>query len=129
MIKRIGAGICAFVLLLGLSACNSDKNGGESTANSTTVKETRIHNYFKDVLPEFDFKNDVSEEYNEGISYVLRAEASEKEVKKYIKELKKAGFDESAVESEKYYAARNADGYHIELTHIDEILTVYVRKM
>ncbi len=128
MVKKIGAGICAFALLLGLSACSPD-NGKGLTEPSTTVKETRIYNYFKDVLPEFDFKNDVSEEYNEGISYVLRVESSEKEVKKYLKELKKAGFAESAVESEKYYAARNTDGYHVELTHIDGILTLYVRKM
>lgn len=129
MIKRIAAGICAFALLFALSACNPDKNDNVSTAESTTVKETRIHNYFKDALPEFDFKNEPSEEYNEGISYVLRVESSEKEVKKYLKELKDAGFTESAVESEKYYAARNADRYHIELTHIDGILTLYVRKM
>lgn len=129
MIKRISAGICAFALLLALSACSPDENDGELTANSTTVKETRIHNYFKDALPEFDFKNDPFEEYNEGISYVLRVNASEREVEKYLKELKKAGFEESAVEAENYYAARTADGYHIEITHIDGILTVYVRKM
>ena len=41
--------------------------------------ETRIYNHFKDAVPEFKFKNTPTEEYNEGISYVLRVEASEKE--------------------------------------------------
>ncbi len=130
MIKRICAAVCAFALLLGLSACSPDKGGeGITQTPETTVKETRIYNYFKDAVPEFEFKNTPTEEYNEGISYVLRVEASEKEVEKYIKALQKAGFTESAVQAEKYFAARNAEGYHVELTNIDGILTVYVRKM
>ena len=128
MIKKICAALCAFLFLLGFSACSPDK-GGEEFVETTTVKETRIYNHFKDAVPEFNFKNDPTEEYNEGISYVLRVEASEKEVEKYIKALQKAGFTESAVEAEKYYAARTAEGYHVELTNIDGILTVYVRKM
>lgn len=129
MFKKICAGACALVLLLGLTACQPDNIEGQTVAESTTVKETRIYNHFRDVLPEFKFKNDPTEEYNEGISYVFRVEASEKEVEKYIKALQKSGFTESAVEAEKYYAARNAEGYHVELTNIDGILTVYVRKM
>ncbi len=130
MIKKIFAGVCAFMLLVLLPSCKTeDNNFPETSTRSTTVMETRIYNYFKDVVPEFKFKNDPTEEYNEGISYVLRVEASEKEVKKFLKELKDAGFSESSVESEKYYAARNTDGYHVELTHIDGIMTLYVRKM
>lgn len=130
MIKRIVASVCAFIFSLGLSACSPDKGGEVVTQTTeTTVIETRIYNYFKDVVPEFKFKNDPTEEYNEGISYVLRVEASEKEVEKFLKKLKNAGFSESAVESEKYFAARNADGYHVEMTHIEGIMTLYVRKM
>lgn len=130
MIKRIAASICVFMFLLGLSACSPNRVGEEITQTAeTTVKETRIYNHFKDAVPEFKFKNTPTEEYNEGISYVLRVEASEKEVEKYIKALQKAGFTESSVQAEKYFAARNSEGYHVELTNIDGILTLYVRKM
>lgn len=129
MFKKITAGICVFALLFTLSACSLNKNGGGATAETTTVKETRIHNYFKDALPEFDFKNEPSEEYNEGISYVLRVNASNKEVAKYIKKLKSAGFDQNVTEAENYYAAKNADGYSLELTYIDDILTLHIKKV
>lgn len=132
MIKRITALIFALMILMSVSACNIDKDNTLSPSAataSTTVKETRIHNGFKDQLPEFKFKNEISEIYDEGLSYIVSVECTEKECEKYIKELKNAGFVNEAIEAEHYYTAVNADNYFVELTYVEEMLTLYMKKV
>ena len=94
-----------------------------------TARITKIHNNFKDVLPDFKFENPVSEKYEESIRYVLSVKCSEKETEKYINALKKAGFVNSATEASTYYSAKTEDGFFAEVTYINEILTVHVKKV
>lgn len=130
MIKRIIAAASALLILMSLSACSvrkDDVSDSISTA-ATTVKETRIHNNFKDALPDFEFDNPVSEDYQESIKYVFNVECSEKECEKYIKELKNAGFLNNAIETDSYYTASTEEGYFVEMTYINGTLTVYTKK-
>ncbi len=127
MIKRVAASLLVLMLLFGVSACKDNENSLSS--EKTTVKETRLHNYFSEQLPEFSFDNEVTEEYNEGFSYILRVNASEKECLKYIEKLKKADFVNDPIEADAYYAAKNGKGYFVEVTYIEGMLTVFVKKV
>ena len=131
MLKKTLLIFVLLTFLFAVSACdseyeNSDKQGTNNY--SYTARETKIYNYFKDRIPEFDFKNEPVEKYDEGISYVLTVRCSEKEYKKYIKKLKKSGFELNSYEAETYYSATDSDGYFAEVTYIEDMLTVYVKK-
>ncbi|MBQ2848007.1 MAG: hypothetical protein IJE74_07105 [Clostridia bacterium] len=128
MFKKFLLFFISLFIILGISACgveNNDKN--TSNMISFTSKETLIHNYFKDRIPDFNFKNEVVEKYDDGISYILTVKCDKNEFKKYLKKLKKAGFEENVVEAETYYSANDGDGYFIEATYVGEMLTVYVK--
>ncbi len=131
MVKKIIAAVCAVAALFCLSACNinRDNSKAEITTVLQTERVTRIHNNFKDVLPSFKFENPISEKYEESIRYVLSVRCSQKEFEKYVKALKKAGFVNSATEASTYYSAKTEDGYFAEVTYIQEILTVHVKKV
>ncbi len=128
--KRIIALICAVLIVSGITACKKiDINqNSQSTKASTTVKETRIHNNFKDVLPKFDFDSQLSENYREGMSYSFSAECSDNKFKKYVDKVKKAGFVSKASEGEGYFAAYSEDGYYTEMTLVGGRITVYIKR-
>lgn len=128
MLKRFVAAVSALLIIFSLSSC-SIKKGDENPEVSVTVKETRVHNNFKDVLPKPDFDGEISENYDEGIKYSFNVKCSEKECEKYIKQLKKAGFVERATETKNYYTAVTEDGYFVEMTYINGNLTVYTKKI
>ncbi len=131
MVKKIIAAVCTAAVLFGFSSCNVEKNETDEITLSapTTARITRIYNNFKDVLPDFKFKNPISEKYEESIRYVLSVRCSEKEMEKYVDALKKAGFVNAATEASTYYSAKTEDGYFAEVTYIQEILTVHVKKV
>lgn len=129
MLKKILAAALIAAIAVSVSSC-SIENGVSSvtTTTSTTQQETRIHNSFKDVLPDFGFDSTPVENYREGISYSFSAECSEKDYKKYIDAVKKAGFEVNAVEADGYYSAYTADKYYVEITLVGDFITVYVKR-
>lgn len=132
MLKKIISAALAVLLLAGLSACSIKDDTSDKTrfsVSTTVLRETRIHNYFKDMLPDFEFENQVSESYEESVKYIFNVECSERECKKYIEALKEAGFVNSATETESYYTASTDEGYFVEMTHINGMLTVYTKKI
>lgn len=129
MIKRISAAILSFSLLLCLCSCNlgSEKeNGGLKNNVSVTAKSTAVHNHFKDRVPGFDFKNKPVEKYEDGLSYSLSVKCSDREYSSYLKKLKKSGFEINPVEADSYYSASDEKGYYVEVTYVNEMLTIYV---
>lgn len=131
MFKRFIAALSAVLIIFGMSACSIKENEtiNKTSSDVTTVKETKVRNNFKDVLPKPKFDNEISEDYEEGIKYSFSVKCSEKECEKYIKQLKKAGFVERATETESYYTAFTEDGYFVEMTYIGGNLTVYTKKV
>ena len=127
MLKRFAAAAAVLLVFFSFSSCNVKDD--EISEVSVTVKETRVHNNFKDVLPKPDFDGEISESYDEGIKYSFNVKCSEKECEKYIKQLKKAGFVERATETKNYYTAVTEDGYFVEMTYINGNLTVYTKKI
>ncbi len=127
MIKRISAAVLAVIMIMSISACSI--NNDKSDTVTTTVKETKIHNNFRDVLPDYNFDNEISEDYEESVKYSFNVKCSEKECEKYIEKLKKAGFTERATETDNYYTAVSKDGYFVEMTYINGNLTVYTKKI
>ena len=127
MLKRFAAAAAVLLVIFSFSSCNVKDD--EIPEVSVTVKETRVHNNFKDVLPKPDFDGEISENYDEGIKYSFNVKCSEKECEKYIKQLKKAGFVERATETKNYYTAVTEDGYFVEMTYINGNLTVYTKKI
>lgn len=131
MIKQIISALVVLMLVLSVSACkkiDSDVIGNATSALASTRKETRIHNNFKDVLPDFTFDSDPVEKYQEGISYTFSARCSERKFNKYIDKVKKTGFDKNAVEADGYYAACSEEGYYIEATLVNKNITVYTKR-
>ncbi len=131
MLKKISVLLVTVILISGFSACSIKNNKNTDPtmpAISLTAKETLVHNYFRDKIPEFDFDNTPIEKYKDGLSYVLTVECSEKEYKQYIKKLKKAGFEENVSEADSYYIATDAEGYLAEVSYVTGMLTVYVKK-
>lgn len=131
MLKRILAAVTAVSLVMSVSSCSIDDNTAGKTdarSNTTTQKETRIHNNFKDVLPEFKFDGEPVEKYEEGLSYTFSAECSESNYEKYIRQIKKAGFENKPVEANGYYAAYNAENYFVEITLVGDYITVFTKR-
>lgn len=130
MLKRILAGAAALLLVLSVSACsiNDETRNQTKAGKTTTVKETRVHNNFKDTLPEFDFDSEIVEKYSEGISYTFSAECSEGKFDRYINKVQKAGYENNAVSAFGYYAAYNAENYYVEITLVNDMITVFVKR-
>jgi len=129
MFKRLLAFSLVFMLAVGFSACKVDKNNASGRKDSeTTQKVTKIYNSFKDTLPDFGFDSVPVENYVEGISYSFSAECSKSDFDKYIKAVKKTGFDVKPVEGNGYYKAYNAEKYFVEIVLVDGVITVFVKR-
>ncbi len=130
MIKRFFAAVLLAVIALSISSCSIDNNGGlyEKPTAVSTQPITRIHNSFKDVLPVFGFDSAPVENYREGISYSFSAQCSSRDYEKYIDAVKKAGFELKAAEADGYYSAYTADDYYVEITLVENMITVYVKR-
>ncbi|MBQ3045969.1 MAG: hypothetical protein IJD49_08465 [Clostridia bacterium] len=130
MKKRVLAVLLLSSIALSITSCKIDKNidfSGDTTAQSTQ-KETRIHNSFKDVLPDFGFDSVPLENYREGVSYSFSAQCSEKDYEKYIDAVKKTGFNVNSTEANGYYSAYTEDDYFAEITLVDGMITVFVKR-
>lgn len=130
MVKKIISLLSAVMVVMSISACKKIENsnqGGQSVSASATVKETRIPNDFKDVLPDFDFDGEPVETYKEGLSYSFSAKCSKSKFKKYIGKVKDAGFENKASEGEGYYAAYS-EGYYTEITLVNGNITVFIKR-
>ena len=129
MIKKISSLLLVLLISVSFISCGADNSGKKSAPSySFTQKLTLIHNYFKEKLPDYDFKNEPAEKYRDGVSYTLSVSCSLKEFKKYVKKLKKAGFEENITEVETYFSANTADGYYVEAMYAVDMLTVCVKK-
>ncbi len=129
MIKKISSVLLIMLISVSFISCGADNGGKESAPSySFTQKSTLIHNYFKEKLPDYDFKNEPVEKYRDGVSYTLSVSCSLKEFQKYVKKLKKAGFEENITEAETYFSANTADGYFVEAMYVVDMLTVSVKK-
>jgi len=131
MLKKITAAVLVAITALSLCSCNSIENNGNvgNTSEFTTQPQTRIPNNFKDVLPKFKFNSDLVENYREGLSYSFSAECSERNFNKYVKALKKAGFEINPAEADGYYAAKSADKFYVEATLVSGNITVYIKRV
>ena len=130
MIKKI----TALLLILSLSACVSacsvnDNPKEDKQTKATTEQVTLIRNTFKDVLPKYNFKNEIKETYVDGINYKFTVKCTQKDSEKYIDKIKKAGFELNAAEGTNYYSARTEDYYSVEITYIGETLTVLCKRV
>ena len=99
MIKKI----TALLLILSLSACISacsvnDNPKEDKQTKATTEQVTLIRNTFKDVLPKYNFKNEIKETYVDGINYKFTVKCTQKDSEKYIDKIKKAGFEKVFIE-------------------------------
>lgn len=129
MLKKIWAAMMIAVVALSVTSCSIEKNSvSVTTTTATTHKTTRIYNSFKDILPDFGFDSMPVENYREGISYSFSADCSERDFKKYINAIKKAGFETKAVEADGYYAAYSEDNYYVEITLVSGYITVFIKK-
>ncbi len=126
MLKRISAAFICVAMLITASACNIDKNRDMTfesfTAGSVTEAPTSARNFLKDIIPEFDFKESPAERFS-GSNYTFTVKCSEREYKKYIKELKKCGFIIKVVEDSGYFYAFNSENYLAEVMYVEEIMT------
>ncbi len=126
MKKKIFAVIAVFIAILCLCSC---KVGGERIENNITVaaKSTAVFNRFKEKIPKLKFDNEPDEKYNDGFSYVLSVECSQKEFKNCLKKLKKTGFDVNPIEADTYYSASDSEGYFVEVTYVAGMLTLNIK--
>lgn len=131
MLKKITAALLILMVALSLCSCNTIENNGivGNSAVTTTQPQTRIPNNFKDVLPRFRFDSDPIETYREGLSYSFSAKCSESDFNKYVKSLKKSGFEINPAEGNGYYAAKNADKFYVEATLVSGNITVFVKRV
>lgn len=127
MVKRLIVLSLAILMLVCISSCKLDDNSNPETT-AATAKTTLIYNSFKDKLPDFNFDNEPVENYEEGVRYVISVSSSEREFESYLKKIKKAGFEERAVEAEGYYCAYDSDGYYAEITLVNDMLTVNIKR-
>lgn len=128
MFKKIIAAVISAALLFGFASCNTDGQfSGSGQSESTTVL-TKIYNSFKDVLPSFGFDSTPVEKYEEGLSYSFSAKCSSKKFEKYIKKVKENGFTNRAAEDDGYFSAYNAEKYYVEITLVNENITVFVKR-
>ncbi len=129
MLKRISAALLCLAMLLTVSACNikKDKDSAfESAGTSSATKvSTTAQNFLKDIIPEFDFKESPAESFN-GSNYTFTVECSEREYKKYIKALKKSGFEKNMVDETGYFYAFNSENYLAEVIYIEKFMTVKI---
>lgn len=131
MFKRIFAAVMLLLIAISISSCSVDKQKTEddvAVSAATTQKVTVIYNDLKDVLPDFKFDGEPVEKYREGVSYTFSAVCSESDCEKYIKKVKKAGFEENAVEAKGYYAAYNEENFYVEITLVGDLITVYIKR-
>lgn len=128
MIKKISAIIAVVAAVACLSSCGFNNNAADNKPGNVqvTAKSTAVYNHFKDRIPEFKFDNTPVEKYEDGIGYSLSVECSEKEYKSYLKKLKKTGFEINPVEADTYYNATDGKGYFVEVTYVNEMLSVYI---
>lgn len=131
MLKKLAAAVLIAIMALSFCSCNDIENKGyvSNTSETSTQPQTRIHNNFKDVLPKFRFDSDPIETYREGLSYSFSAECSEKDFNKYVKALKKAGFEVNPAEANGYYAAKTLDKFYVEATLVSGNITVYIKRV
>ncbi len=131
MFKKIAAVLLIASLSVTIAACSvKDKDKKEEPQSRTTTEQvTLIRNSFKDVLPSYKFKNEVKENYVDGMNYKFTVKCSQKDCNEYIDKAKKAGFDVNPVEGTNYYSARTEDYYSVEITYIGEILTVLCKRV
>ena len=129
MLKRTISVLCAGAVILSIAACKKiDTDPDNGVTQNVTQTVTRIHNNFADVLPDFEFDSEKTENYKESISYSFGAKCSKSKFRKYIDEVKKTGFDKKASEGEGYYAAYSDNGYYTEMTLIDGNITVFIKR-
>lgn len=131
MFKKFFLMIIVTLILLGASACNiktDGKTGFDSNIDigATTEKQTYHHNSFKDRIPEPNFKETPDEQYNDGENYFFTVNCTEKEFEKYVKNLKKKGFENNLVEATGYFYAKDSDGYFAELVYKNGTLTATI---
>lgn len=127
MVKRLIAAGFVIIMFVGFTSCKLKDDMNDETSTTVTSKVTLIYNSFKDVLPDFNFDNEPVENYEEGVRYVISVPSSKRELENYIKKIKKAGFEERAVEAEGYYCAYNS-GYYVEITLVNDMLTVNIKR-
>ena len=56
-------------------------------------------------------------------------ELSIRDFNKYVKALKKAGFEINPAEANGYYAAKSADKFYVEATLVSGNITVYIKRV
>lgn len=129
MLKKFISVLFALMILFSFCSCSFNSEKKQTSSYSFTQKATVIHNHFKDKIPDFDFKNEPVEKYRDGYSYTLSVTCKLKEFDKYVKKLKKAGFEENVLEAETFFSANSQDGYFVEVTYVGDMLTVFVKKL
>lgn len=131
--KRIVALLLVVMCITCLFGCNIKQNNipekQKTTAITTTEQITKIYNHFKDRLPEFKFKNEIEGIYDESLKYSFSVESSEREFKKYVNALEKAGFEVNPSSGTGYYTAATQDSYHVEAALIENVLNVTIKKI
>lgn len=108
------------ILLLSFASCSvkdksikTDNNTGTQPV-SYTKPVTKIYNDLADTLPDFDFKGELSETYDEGYSYSFSVKSSKTEFSEYVKALKSCGYSVNEVNGKDYFFAMNANGFKVE---------------
>lgn len=131
--KRIFALLLIVMCITCLFGCNIKQNNIPEKQKTTTVtiteQVTKIYNHFKDRLPGFKFKNEIEGVYDESLKYSFSVESSEREFKKYVDALEKAGFEVNPSSGTGYYAAVSEDSYHVEAALIENVLNVTIKKI
>lgn len=116
-------------VLFCFASCKKDKDTDDNTktpAVSYTKPVTKIYNDLADTLPDFSFKNELKETYDEGYSYSFTVKSTQKEFDSYVKAAKKSGYSVSEVTGKNYFFAMNADGFKLECMYKDgnSVITV-----
>ncbi len=116
-------------MLFCLASCDSKDNKDNGTqAVSHTKPVTKIYNDLADTLPEFTFKNELDETYDEGYSYSFTVKSTQREFEKYIKSAKNSGYSINEVNGENYYFAMNENGFKLECMYKDGSTIVTVSR-
>ena len=91
MYRKIISVLFIFAFAFSLVSCNMDDEVGSD--NGVVAPVTQIANEFSAQLPDFNFSEDIVDSYEESLRYSFSVECSEKESEKYIKAVKKVGFN------------------------------------
>lgn len=131
--KRLFSFLVVVILLFSFAACNQSEKNPDVSNNAVIPPATQISNEFAQQLPEFKFKENVIDSYDESLRYSFSVECSEREAKNYIKAVKDEGFvngypEQTPVSGNGYYKASNDEKYMIEIVYKNGILTVYVTR-